>query len=373
MGIIEQTPERLVIHDSPWGIRGMGLIFAIAGFGIVCLIFGGGHSSEHNAWVAYVVGGGFGIVGLALVLTATDLTVVFEAATKTATMTQRGLFGTKTTEVPYASIRDIALEMQTGIGTSNRSGPTYRVVFVLKDGTRTPWTSLLTSDMGNQAKCVAAARSFGGWDTPAANAANAAAGGTPATGVTRRTPVYLNGVLSAATPNSGVKNVALLAAFMGVFCLVGAVLMVMQVERLASWKPVQATVLSTRIDAVRGSKGGVSYRPVVNYTYNVNGRPFTSNSVSVISVSQSYAWASSIVARYQPGAQVTAYVNPHNPRGAYLVHELSLLPLIIMFIPLAVGAMIYYSARWSSRQAAVATAANVPVLPAIPSAPLRAA
>jgi hypothetical protein len=365
MRIVEQTPERLVIHDSPWGVRGMGIIFAIAGFGIVALVFGGGHSSEHNAWVAYVVGGGFGLTGLALLVTAADRLVVFEAATKVASLTQRGLFGTRKTEFPYAAIRDIALEMQAGASGSNQTGPSYRIVFVLKDGTRSPWTSLLTSSVGKQAECVAAARAFGGWDAPAAATA------TPASGVARRTPVYLNGVLSTATPTSGVKNVALMAAFMGIFCLIGAVLMVLQVERLASWRPVQATVLSTRIDAVRGSKGGVSYRPVVTYTYNIAGRSYSSNSVSVISVSQSYAWASSIIARYTPGSQVTAYVNPRNPRGAFLVHELSLLPLIIMFIPMLVGAMIYFSSRWSIRQAAAA--ANVPVLPANDTIPLRAA
>lgn len=369
MRIIEQTPDRLVFHDSPWGLRGMGAIFGGSGGAIVTFMVKGGHSAEHNAWVAYVVGTGFALIGIAMLLTAADRRVVFDATSKVARLITRGLFSIKTDEYPFANIRDIALEMQNmATGRSNQTSVCYRIVFVLRDGSRAPWTSLLTGDFGRQAQCVAAARAFGKWDSPSSTTSDPGA----TTDVVRRTPVYLNGVLSAQTPSNGVANVGLVAAFLGVVGLVGAVLMVMQVERLSSWRPVTATVLSSQVGVVKGERGGITYRPVVSYTYTVDGRSYTSNAVSVITVSQGYKWASAIAERYIPGSQVTAYVSPRNPRAAYLVHELSLLPLLIMMIPIAVGGMIYYNIRWSSRQVAAAVTANVPVLPVTSRVPRAA-
>jgi hypothetical protein len=69
---------------------------------------------------------------------------------------------------------------------------------------------------------------------------------------------------------------------------------------------------------------------------------------------------------------VTAYVSPRNPRAAYLIHELSFVPLIIMLMPLLVGALIYYNLRWSTKQVAAAATANVPVLPISDSIPRAA-
>ena len=251
---------------------------------------------------------------------------------------------------------------------NNQMNVCYRIVFVLRDGSRSPWTSLLTGDFGRQAQCAAAARAFGKWDTPSSSTADA---GLP-NGLPRRTPVYLNGVLSTQVPQNGMANVPLVAGFLGVVGLIGAVLMVMQVERLESWRPVTATVLSSRVDAIKGGRNGTTFRPVVTYIYDVGGRSYTSSAVSVITVSQGYQWANAIAARYTPGAQVTAYVSPRNPRAAYLIHELSLVPLIIMLMPLLVGALIYYNLRWSTRQVAAAATANVPVLPISDSIPRAA-
>ena len=348
----------------------MGAIFATVGLGTLALMIKGGHSGEHNAWVAYVVGSGFAIIGIAMLLTASDRRVVFDGSAKVARLVSRGLFSTKTDEFPFANIRDIALEMSNMATSRNRTNVCYRIVFVLRDGSRSPWTSLLTGDFGRQAQCVAAARAFGKWDAP--SAAVSEPGSVTGTNVGRRTPVYLNGVLSTHVPSNGVANVGLVAAFLGIIVLIGAVLMIMQVERLASWRPVTATVMSSQVGVVKGDRGGVTYRPIVTYTYLVNGRSYTSTAVSVITVSQGYQWASAIAERYVPGAQVTAYVSPRNPRAAYLIHELSLVPFIIMLIPLLVGALIYYNVRWSTRQVAAAASANVPVLPITGSFPRAA-
>ena len=91
----------------------MGSIFAAAGLGIIAFIAKGGHSVEHNAWVAYVVGGGFAAIGVAMLLTASDRRVEFDGAMKVARLISRGLFNVRAVEYPFSNIRDIALECRT--------------------------------------------------------------------------------------------------------------------------------------------------------------------------------------------------------------------------------------------------------------------
>jgi hypothetical protein len=127
---------------------------------------------------------------------------------------------------------------------------------------------------------------------------------------------------------------------------------------------VPAVVQASAVEAVRGSKGSTSFRPFVTYQYSVNGRRYASTQVNVLSVSRSYGWAQSMSTRFVPGAPTTAYVNPDDPASAYLVHEISLLPLCITLIPAVFGGVFLVASRWSDRQADLALGVNVPILAA---------
>jgi hypothetical protein len=368
MRIVEQSTDRLVFHDSPWGLRGIGTLFSLSGTGLLALMIWGGHSGEHNAWVAVVVGTMFAAIGLAIALTAADRRVVFDRALKVARLIRSGgVLHAQLTEMPFASIRDIALESSSTGSSGNSRSSMYRIVFVLRDGSRVPWTSVLTGDMGTQARCVGVARAFGGWDAAAARS------GAATTEVARPTPPPGVPVTSASPPPSalpgsslaqstGIQNVGFVIAFLAIFSLVGVGLMAMQVERLLLWRPVPATVQAATIDAVHGNKGGTSYRPIVTYAYLVGGRAYSSTSVTVINVSRSRSWAVGIVSRYPVGSRTTAYIDPSAPAHAYLVHEVSLLPLLFVAIPFVFGAIVVLSARWSTRQAELAAAVPVPVV-----------
>jgi hypothetical protein len=384
MQIIAQSNDRLVMRDSPWGLRGMGALFGSLGIGLLVLMVRGGHGHEHNAWVGFVVSSMFAVVGVVMVFTSADRQVAFDRATRTAVLSRHGgVLRPFATEVPFGSIRDIALESSMMPSASRGSASiTYRIVFVLRDGSRLPWTTVLTGDVGRQSRCVAAARAFGGWDAAAAKSGAATtevARPTPSPGMSavsgapsRLTPAPTPFLAQAARPAT-TQNLGCVGAFLGLFMLVGLGIMANQVDRYLVWRPVPATVLSSQVGTVKGSKGGTSYKPIVTYTYRMNGQAYTAFTATIINESSSSSWARKIVSRYPAGTQTTAYVDPKDFSHAFLVHELSYLPLLFVLIPLLFGTIVVLSMRWNSRQAALAAALPVPVLNAPTIAPQKAA
>jgi hypothetical protein len=115
--------------------------------------------------------------------------------------------------------------------------------------------------------------------------------------------------------------------FLAIGALIGAWIAGVQVVRLMTWRPVQATVVSSDVQAVRGGRGGVGYLPVVHYNYVMNGRQYQATGVTVIAVSSSWKWAQALRSRFGQGTTVTAYIDPSNPSDGYLVHQFRLLPV----------------------------------------------
>ena len=386
MQILSQTSDQLVLHDSPWGLRAMGALFGLGGAGIIAAMISGRHAGEHNAWVAFVVGGMFATIGFWMLATAADRRIVFDRLTKSAQLIRRGgLRSTEVSDVPFATVRDIALESSSQLSNNRATTTTYRIVFVMRDGSRIPWTNLLTADVGNQARCASAARAFGGWDTAAARSGagvREVARPTPPTGAPA---LPASSVLSTgsrpttpvAPPATVVKptvqHLGCAGVFLSLFSLIGIGMLALQVDRLLTWRPVTATVLSSEVVSVKGSKGGTSYSPRITYSYQVSGRAYTSSSVSILNESRSWAWAQKIAGRYPVGSQATAYFDPSTPSKTFLIHELSFFPFVFLIIPLAFMAVLVWSVRWNARQAALAAAAPVPVLPTLPLAPPKAA
>ncbi len=368
MQIVDQSSDRLVLHQGAWSARLFGMAFGVLGAVVLAGLIWGGHSKDHGIWVAWVVCGAFTIVGTAIAVTASTRQIVFDRTRKVAQLIQTGgVRASQATEVQFSEIRDIALESNSMIDGRSRGGSAYRIVFVLRDGSRVPWTTMLTSDVGTQAACAAAARAFGGWDAAAARSGAAPteiARPTPAPGVVpiRATPRAMTSVVPP-TRSPAVQNLGCVMAFLGLFAAAGAAGVVVELERLATWRPVPAVVLESHIDAVRGSKGGTSYRPVVTYTYRVEGTGYTSGSVTIIPESRSWKWASGISQRFRPGERVTAYVDPGNPSKAYLVNAFSGTPLVFVIIPLVFAAIVSASVRWQRRQTSIASAAAVPIIP----------
>ena len=129
------------------------------------------------------------------------------------------------------------------------------------------------------------------------------------------------------------------AAVIGVMALVGVVFLGVGVqswrverERLATYVPVDATVVGTSIATSPGTGDDdrPTYRPVVRYSYAVGDRRYEADRVTPLKESRSGDWAQRVVARYAAGMRVTAYVDPRDPSQAFLDRRRSPLPWFFM-------------------------------------------
>ena len=389
MKIEQQSPDALIIHDSAWLMRGLGLVFAGSGIGLLALMpNAAGRSIQGSAWVGWAVGGAFAIIGVALALTAADRHYAFYRHTSMVRVTVRGLLKRQIVEYPFAAIKDVVLESSSSLNARPGSSAMFRVVFLMRDGTREAWTPYSTSDVTGQGACAAAARSFGGWEekarvegaspaagsaatvappassTAAVTAAAALASATAATSVLapatspRPSPIF-------PAQGARVQNLGCVMAFLAIFVAVGLGLFGLEVYRISTWQPVRATVLASDIQAVRGNKG-TSYKPVVSYRYAVGARQFVGTGVLPVTISSSYGWAQSLQRRFVPGTSVTAYYDPQKPWQAFLVHDVSFLPLLFVAFPLLMAGLMTWMVRMARRQAVFTESPPVPVVPAEP-------
>jgi Protein of unknown function (DUF3592) len=346
MEITEQTHDVLVVHESPWTARAFGAGFIAMGAGALWLVTHAPRASvQGSPIVAWVVGSVFIGVGLLLLYAARDERVVFDRAAGVVR-----LMGKTITEYPLAAVRGVALEAQRG---AKGDGLFYRPVLILSDGRHIPWISIATNNARGQAPAVAAAQAFGGWPS---TVPGEAAGTTPVVGQ----PVPRGSFILAEI-------------ILGLIAMAAVAISGVEVYRIMTWRATAATVMSSTVQAVRGAKGGVSYRPEVSYWYRINGQEYVAAGVTPILISGGRGWAQSISARFTPGAAVTAYIDPGDPTRAYVVREFSPIPLWMLAIVIAVWGLLTWTIRRNGRtSAAVADDFGVPVVGTVQSvSPLR--
>lgn len=103
------------------------------------------------------------VTGPGVFMKAEDDRIVLDATAKVARIIRRGRNGQSTTEIPFDTIADIALE-EAVMRSGKYRATVWRVVFVTRDNQRVPWTRVRTNDRASQARAVAAARAIGGWN-----------------------------------------------------------------------------------------------------------------------------------------------------------------------------------------------------------------
>lgn len=347
MQVVLQTPSELVVHDGRWHTVLFGALFAAIGGGVMWLRWTHptGWSGNGGPWVVYVVGSMFVIASGVIFWLAADRRYVVDRATHTVALVVQRLVHRQSTLLAFKDIADVALEQSAGMPSDARStsAPTYRVVFLMKDGSRVPWTPYSTSDRVSQESCAAAVRTFGDWS------------GTPAEQsqpVTSAAPLISHPVAT---------NWGCLAAFLSIFVAVGLGIFSVEVYRVATWRPVAAQVVSSDVGTVKGSKGN-SYKPVVVYNYRYQGHPYQAATVTPIDLSASQGWAQSIVNKYNPGDVTTAYVDPGNPYKVYLLRQVSLFPLLFVLIPVCFGFIFGWVVRTQRLSVVLAQKHLVPVV-----------
>lgn len=90
-----------------------------------------------------------------------------------------------------------------------------------------------------------------------------------------------------------------------------------------NWPAVTGTITASQV-AISTDEDGTTYSADVQYTYVVNDRRYTADTVNFGEYgSGSRSRIDKIVARYPPGGQVTVYYNPDNPGTAVLEPGLS--------------------------------------------------
>jgi len=351
MKVVLQTPAALVVHDGRWKTVLMGFLFIVAGGGAIALRVEHpeGWTGNGGARLVYLVGGTFAAVGITLLALSADRRLVFDRPAKVARMVVQRLAHRRVTEYPFADVADVVLARSAGAAPSrgaatmgSAQADCYRIMFLMTDGSRVPWTPYSTNDLGALATTADAVRRFGGWA--------ADAGSTPS--AEKPAPAITHGVAT---------NWALFAFFLAIFISVGIGIFSLEVYRLVTWRPVPATVLSRDIRTVRGSKGS-TYAPVVGYSYAYEGVAYQGSVVTPVNRTASLKWARGLRNRFTPGTVATAYVDPGRPSRAFLVREVSLAPLVFIFFPLAMGALVVWIVRVQRRQVVLADAHHVPVV-----------
>ncbi|HVH68334.1 MAG TPA: DUF3592 domain-containing protein [Gemmatimonadales bacterium] len=345
MKVVLQTPTQLVVHEGVLKTVVLGTIFAAVGGGVIALRLAdpSGWSGNAGPWLIYLVSGIFVVVGIASLWLSADRRFVFDRSAGSVRIVVQRLAHQTADEYRLTDLKDVALERSAG--GARRSSPFYRIVFLTKSGGRVPWTPYSTNDEGTLAACASAVRTFCGWASMGSGAAPPVA--APVAGSVSGHPVA--------------TNWGCIGAFLALFVAVGLGLFGSEVYRVVTWQPVDARVLSTDIKAVRGDKG-TTYAPVVRYQYSLDGVQYQSDRVLPLNMSASWTWATKLRDRFRPGAIVTAYVNPSRPASAFLVHEVSLMPLLFVAFPLAMVGILSWIARVQRRQLAAVERYPVPVV-----------
>jgi hypothetical protein len=107
-----------------------------------------------------------------------------------------------------------------------------------------------------------------------------------------------------------------------------------QSSALDSAVEVDASISSTSIDE-NSKRRGVSYTPQATFTYRYNGEKYTSSNVYPGTLPVEFDTrdaAASALDGYEPEKTVTAYVPPDSPGNAFLMHESSNKPFLVVGI-----------------------------------------
>src|ERR1019366_9572306 len=147
MQVVLQTQTELVVHDGRWTTVLMGAIFSAMGGGVMWLRWTHptGWSGNAGPWLVYLIGTVFVVVGVVIFWFSADRRYIVDRSARTVRIVVQRLVHQQTTFLAFKDIDDVALEQSAGMNTNSNSArtPTWRVVFLMKDGSRVPWTLYL--------------------------------------------------------------------------------------------------------------------------------------------------------------------------------------------------------------------------------------
>jgi hypothetical protein len=128
-------------------------------------------------------------------------------------------------------------------------------------------------------------------------------------------------------------------AVAGIFLAVGGWNVWQQADKLSRYAPTEATVLGTDVkrDVSTDSDGdrSVSYTPMVDYRYEVDGETYQGGRVTPLDAGSSdRGWAEGVARRFNEVDTVTIYYDPASPGDAFLLRHVSFFPYIFVVFPM---------------------------------------
>ena len=325
MKIVARTATELIIRDSAMPLRAIGaFLVPFGGFAIYLALVG---EEGRIGWAPLIIGAILVVSGLALLVLPAIKTFAFSKSERVFIIAKQRFNRIERQTIPLRDVEDVTLE------ESRDEGVTYRIAVTLRDQRRIPWTSYYTSGVASKRAVVDLTRDFLGLQP------NPAPGSNAPTATTER------------DLRRGRAGILIMAAFCSIFLGVGAVMLFNENRRLTTYRPVEATVLDTRVEEHSDSDGS-TYEPVVTYRYYVNDRPYTASRVTPLKMSRSGRWAYRVIAKYHTGATYTAYYDPAEPSEAFLMRSRSVIPWAFIMIP-TIGLVILGVAFRGSRELAL--------------------
>jgi hypothetical protein len=147
MRLALEAPERLAIHDHATGVRIIGGLLVVLG-----------------AVVSNVGGVLSAVVGLLFLVCAEERRIVIDRSSGVVTIDRRSGGGWSRALYPLANVADVILEESDEEASTGR----FRVAFLLRDGSRVPWTwSFSRAAAGARAPVDAVRRFLGTASLPA--------------------------------------------------------------------------------------------------------------------------------------------------------------------------------------------------------------
>jgi hypothetical protein len=117
-----------------------------------------------------------------------------------------------------------------------------------------------------------------------------------------------------------------------VFALIGVILLVVAIvsrnkaNKAKGWPTAQGMVVSSEVrehqnyDSEDG-RSSINYEPVVQYSYTVNGTPYTASRIAYGANQFDHNTAQNKANRYAAGSAVTVHYNPGDPHDVVLETE----------------------------------------------------
>jgi hypothetical protein len=313
MRIVHETPDLLIVAERAVGMRLSGAVLAALGATLVVV------GARAGRTAIGVVGAFMVVLGAMFVLLPAISTFYFNRGEKRLVIARRRVW-TPTSqgydEYPLADVNAVRVEEGR---SSDDGGTTWRVVVRLADGRSIPFTSYYTSSYEPKAAMAARIANYLRVET---NEPQPVGPGSP----------------FAITPQSRRIAVGFALVFVAggaLFGSFGMVSLTREYRRLATWEPVQATVLGKRVDERYDSEGS-TYRPEVTYRYSVSGRTYTSTRTLPINEGRSGGWAQRVIAPFSVGGTYTAWYDPANPSDAFIVRAHAIIPPVFSAIGLFV-------------------------------------